>query len=71
MQDKMSNIGDYMNDQMLVGKSSRAIEDHPTYQHPGYLDEDQDLKKAIEESKRMAEQEFRKRGEGCVYLLHT
>lgn len=68
MQDKMSNVGDYMNDMMLVGRTSRGVEDHATYQHPGYVDEDQDLKKAIEESKRMAEQEFRSRGEGFVPL---
>ncbi|KAI7888783.1 uncharacterized protein EV154DRAFT_516835 [Mucor mucedo] len=64
MQDRMANVGDYMNDMMLVGKSNTRNEDHAVYDHPGYLDEDKDLKKAIEESKRMAEQEFRNRGVG-------
>lgn len=65
MQDRMAGVGDYMNDVMWGGKANGSGgEDHQVYQHPGYMDEDKDLKKAIEESKRMAEQEFRKRGEG-------
>lgn len=69
MQDRMANVGDYMNDMMLVGKSNIRDDDHAVYDHPGYLDEDKDLKKAIEESKRMAEQEFRNRGVGLVHLV--
>lgn len=65
----MAGVGDYMNDMMLVGKTSAREEDHAVYDHPGYLDEDKDLKKAIEESKRMAEQEFRDRGIGLVLVL--
>lgn len=65
MQDRMAGVGDYMNDVMWGGKANGSGgEDHQVYQHPGYVDEDKDLKRAIEESKRMAEQEFRKRGEG-------
>ncbi|CAO3638136.1 unnamed protein product [Mucor hiemalis] len=65
MQERMAGVGDYMNDVMGVGRSNGSGgEDHAVYRHPGYMDEDKDLKKAIEESKRMAEQEFRNRGEG-------
>lgn len=67
MQERMAGVGDYMNDVMGVGRSNGSGgEDHAVYRHPGYMDEDKDLKKAIEESKRMAEQEFRNRGEGYV-----
>lgn len=71
MQDRMANVGDYMNDMMLVGKSNAREDDHAVYDHPGYLDEDKDLKKAIEESKRMAEQEFRNRGIGLVFFVFS
>jgi epsin len=63
MQDRMAGIGDYMNDVMWGGKpNGSGGEDHVTYKQPGYVDEDKDLKRAIEESKRMAEQDSRNRG---------
>lgn len=68
MQERMAGVGDYMNDVMGVGRSNGSGgEDHAVYRHPGYMDEDKDLKRAIEESKRMAEQESRNRGEGYVH----
>jgi epsin len=65
MQDRMAGVGDYMND-VLWGsnRSNGAAESSGVYKQPGYIDEDRDLKRAIEESKRLAEQESRKRGEG-------
>lgn len=65
MQERMANVGDIMNDVMSGGRSGNG-EEQEVYRNPGYLDEDKDLKKAIEESKRMAEQEFRNRGEGYI-----
>jgi epsin len=62
MQDRMAGVGDYMND--TLWSSNRSTENSGVYQHPGYMDEDKDLKRAIEESKRLAEQESKKRGEG-------
>ncbi|KAI8355667.1 hypothetical protein BD560DRAFT_406903 [Blakeslea trispora] len=62
MQDKMANVKDYMSD--VLYKSRSSPEENNVYHSPGYLDEDRDLKKAIEESKRLAEQESRLRGEG-------
>ncbi|CEP11295.1 hypothetical protein [Parasitella parasitica] len=65
MQDRMAGVGDYMNDVLWGSKSSGGGgQDHQVYQQPGYKDEDKDLKRAIEESRRTAEQEHRKRGEG-------
>lgn len=65
MKDKMAGVGDYMNDVLWASNSSNGpVEGSSVYQHPGYMDEDNDLKRAIEESKRLAEQESRKRGNG-------
>jgi epsin len=65
MQDRMAGVGDYMNDVLWGSKRSNGgAESSDVYQHPGYMDEDKDLKRAIEESKRLAEQESKKRGEG-------
>ncbi|KAI7898652.1 uncharacterized protein BX663DRAFT_442688, partial [Cokeromyces recurvatus] len=66
MQERMAGVGDYMNDMMWGGSRNNGSggEESSVYRNPGYMDEDKDLKKAIEESKRMAEQEAKKRGEG-------
>lgn len=66
MADSMAGVGDYMNDVLRGGPggSSSNNDGQAVYKQPGYVDEDKDLKRAIEESKRMAEQEFRNRGEG-------
>ncbi|KAG1145755.1 hypothetical protein G6F38_005424 [Rhizopus arrhizus] len=68
MQDRMSGIGDYMND-MMIGR--RADAGNEVYRNPGYIDEDRELKRAIEESKRLAEQESRKRGDSDADLARA
>jgi epsin len=67
MADRMAGVGDYMND-ILLGSAHGDVgpsnDGQDVYRQPGFVDEDRDLKRAIDESKRMAEQEFKKRGEG-------
>ncbi|OBZ86115.1 Epsin-1 [Choanephora cucurbitarum] len=62
LQDRMAMVGDYVNDVLFRSKDYQQESD--VYRNPGYLDEDRDLKKAIEASKILAEQESRQRGEG-------
>ncbi|KAI8364843.1 hypothetical protein EDC96DRAFT_510568 [Choanephora cucurbitarum] len=62
LQDRMAVVGDYMSDVLFRNKDYQQEND--VYRNPGYLDEDRDLKKAIEASKIQAEQESRQRGEG-------
>lgn len=57
MRDRMAGVNDYLNDSMGI----RHISDFGGGQ--GYDTEDRDLQRAIEESKRMAEAEERKRRE--------
>jgi epsin len=59
MQERMAGVGDYMNDVMWGGKPNGAGGEDAVYKRPGYLDEDRDLKQAIEESKRLADQQHR------------
>ncbi|KAI8971796.1 hypothetical protein BDF20DRAFT_825412, partial [Mycotypha africana] len=65
MQERMAGVGDYMSDVMWGGRPNGAGgEDYAVYQEPGYLEEERDLKKAVEESKRTAEEEARKQNWG-------
>jgi epsin len=61
MRDRMSAVGDYMNETILDGRHANG---ENMYERPGYLDEDGDLRKAIEESKRLAQEEARNRNQG-------
>ncbi|KAI8342961.1 hypothetical protein BC941DRAFT_410052 [Chlamydoabsidia padenii] len=61
MRDRMSAVGDYMNETILNGRHANG---ENMYERPGYLDEDGDLRKAIEESKRLAQEEAKKRNQG-------
>ncbi|KAI8374207.1 uncharacterized protein BYT42DRAFT_615385 [Radiomyces spectabilis] len=61
MRDRMTAVGDYMNETLLT---SRAENGEPVYERPGYLDEDKDLRRAIEESRRLAQEEAKKREQG-------
>ncbi|KAI8088688.1 uncharacterized protein BX664DRAFT_385306 [Halteromyces radiatus] len=61
MRDRMSAVGDYMNETILDGRHANG---ENMYERPGYLDEDGDLRKAIEESKRLAQEEAKKRNQG-------
>lgn len=63
MQERMAGVGDYMNDVMWGGKANGSGGEDAVYKRPGYMDEDGDLKRAIEESKRLAEQQGRSIGE--------
>ncbi|CAO3595160.1 unnamed protein product [Absidia cylindrospora] len=61
MQDRMSAVGDYMNETILDGRHANG---ENMYERPRYLDEDGDLRKAIEESKQLAQEEARKQVQG-------
>ncbi|ORZ10883.1 hypothetical protein BCR42DRAFT_422258 [Absidia repens] len=56
MRDRMAAVGDYMNETILDGRHANG---ENMYERPGYLDEDGDLRKAIEESKRLAQEELK------------
>lgn len=58
MRERMAGVGDYMNE-TLYGRSGPP--DGSVYERPGYLDEDRDLQRAMEESRRMARDEARNR----------
>ncbi|KAF7729882.1 hypothetical protein EC973_003616 [Apophysomyces ossiformis] len=57
MRDRMIGVTDYMNDSMVA-------RDRDVYTAPGHLDEDRDLRRALQESKRLAEEEARNREQG-------
>ncbi|CAO3644532.1 unnamed protein product [Cunninghamella echinulata] len=61
MRDRMSAVGDYMNETILNGRHENGEQ---MYERPSYLDEDTELRKAIEESKRLAQEEAKKRNQG-------
>ncbi|CAM0141939.1 unnamed protein product [Umbelopsis sp. WA50703] len=58
MRDRMAGVDNIM-DLTRRGESST-----PTYDRPGYLDDERDLRRALEESKRLAEEEERNRRTG-------
>ncbi|ORZ22180.1 hypothetical protein BCR42DRAFT_487768 [Absidia repens] len=61
MKDRMTAVGDYMNETILDGRHANG---ENMYERPRYLDEDGDLRKAIEESKQLAQEEARKQAQG-------
>ncbi|KAG1438876.1 hypothetical protein G6F56_012490 [Rhizopus delemar] len=68
VQERMSNTGDYMSDALVVRRGNGEPD---VYRNPGYMDEDKDLKKAIEESRRLAEQESRRLGDSDTDLARA
>ncbi|KAL0091807.1 hypothetical protein J3Q64DRAFT_1725395 [Phycomyces blakesleeanus] len=61
MRDRMIGVTDYMNETML---GTRNEDGEQVYTRPGYLDDDKELRKALEESKRLADAEARNRNQG-------
>ncbi|KAI9282614.1 hypothetical protein BY458DRAFT_428564, partial [Sporodiniella umbellata] len=60
------NNRDYMQEYMMNNSTSlirRNNGEPDVYRNPGYMDEEKDLKRAIDESRRLAEQESKKRGD--------
>ncbi|CAO3697841.1 unnamed protein product [Rhizopus stolonifer] len=68
VQERMTNTGDYMSDALVVRRGNGEPD---VYRNPGYMDEDKDLKKAIEESRRLAEQESRRLGDSDTDLARA
>lgn len=62
MRDRMAGVENIM-DLTRRGEAST-----PTYDRPGYLDDERDLRRALEESKRLAEEEERNRRTGDTDL---
>ncbi|KAI8575037.1 hypothetical protein K450DRAFT_263624 [Umbelopsis ramanniana AG] len=58
MRDRMAGVENIM-DEVRRNESST-----PTYERPGYMDDERDLRRALEESKRLAEEEERARRNG-------
>lgn len=61
MRDRMASVGDYMNETILGGRNANG---ENMYERPGYMDEDGNLRRAIEESRRLAQDEAKKRNQG-------
>ncbi|SAL98194.1 hypothetical protein [Absidia glauca] len=61
MRDRMASVGDYMNETILSGRNANG---ENMYERPGYMDEDGNLRKAIEESRQLAQEEAKKRNQG-------
>lgn len=58
MRDRMAGVENIMDE---VRRNENST---PTYERPGYLDDERDLRRALEESKRLAEEEERARRHG-------
>lgn len=58
MRDRMAGV------ENIMDMTHRNESSTPTYERPGYLDDEQDLRRALEESKRLAEEEERNRRHG-------
>jgi epsin len=59
MRDRMAGVENIMEDMTRRNESTT-----PTYERPGYMDDERDLRRALEESKRLAEEEERARRNG-------
>lgn len=68
MRDRMAGVDNIMAEYQLPPGDRRGSFDRPGYQKPGRNDEDSDLKRALDESRRLAEE--KSRGGRNEYVLN-